>query len=206
MAILMLVNSLTTRNGMPDRLAGLLGREVAVHARGGARLAEQANPATRLGSATAAALGAGGVEALVLQEMSHGPATATGRFLESVARLAAMAREAGAVPVLYGTWAFGAGSAALGRLGLSPAEMHGAMQEAFGRAAQGCGVAVANVGAAFWEAGDGRGVGDGLLAPDGVHPSEAGSELAARVLAETLAGALGAAGGSAAGMGTSINT
>ena len=206
MAILMLGNSLTTRNGMPDRLAALLGREVAVHARGGARLAEQANPATRLGSATAAALGAGGVEALVLQEMSHGPATATERFLESVARLAAMAREAGAAPVLYGTWAFGAGSAALGRLGLSPAEMHGAMQEAFGRAAQGCGVAVANVGAAFWEAGDGRGVGDGLLAPDGVHPSEAGSELAARVLAETLAGALGAAGGSAVGMGTGINT
>lgn len=45
---------------MPDRLAALLGREVAVHARGGARLAEQANPATRLGAATAAALAAGG--------------------------------------------------------------------------------------------------------------------------------------------------
>lgn len=204
MAILMLGNSLTTRNGMPGRLAGLLGREVAVHARGGARLAEQANPATRLGSATAAALAAGGVEALVLQEMSHGPATATGRFLESVARLAAMAREAGAVPVLYGTWAFGTGSAALGRLGLSPAEMHAAMQAAFGSAERECGVAVADVGAAFWEAGDGRGVGDGLLAADGVHPSEAGSELAARVLARTLAGELG--GRSGVGLGTGIRT
>ncbi|WP_251158611.1 SGNH/GDSL hydrolase family protein [Caniella muris] len=191
MAVLMLGNSLTTRNGMPDRLAELLGREVAVHARGGARLAEQANPATRLGGATAAALAAGGVDALVLQEMSHGPVTATGRFLESVARLAAMAREAGAVPVVYGTWAFGAGSAALGRLDLSPAEMHGAMQAALGRAERECGVAVANVGAAFWEAGDGSAVGAGLLAADGVHPSEAGSELAARV----LAGALGERGG-----------
>ncbi|MEY8437398.1 SGNH/GDSL hydrolase family protein [Atopobiaceae bacterium 24-176] len=177
---------------MPTRLAGLLGREVAVHARGGARLAEQTNPATRLGAATAAALAAGGVEALVLQEMSHGPVSAPERFLESVARLAVMAREAGAVPVVYGTWAFGAGSAALGRLGLSPAEMHGAMQAAFGRAAQGCGVAVANVGSAFWEAGDGTAVGAGLLAADGVHPSEAGSALAASVLAEALAGALGA--------------
>lgn len=189
--ILMLGNSLTTRNGMPDRLAELLGREVAVHARGGARLAEQANPATRLGAATAAALAAGGVDALVLQEMSHGPVTATERFLESVARLAAMAREAGAVPVVYGTWAFGAGSAALGRLDLSPAEMHGAMQAALGRAERECGVAVANVGAAFWEAGDGGAVGAGLLASDGVHPSEVGSELAASVLAEMLAGALG---------------
>jgi len=184
--ILMLGNSLTTRNRMPDRLAALLGREVAVHARGGARLAEQANPATRLGAATAAALAAGGVDALVLQEMSHGPVTATGRFLESVARLAAMAREAGAVPVVYGTWAFGAGSAALGRLDLSPAEMHGAMQAALGRVERECGVAVANVGAAFWEVGDGGAVGAGLLAADGVPPSGAGSELAANVLAGTL--------------------
>lgn len=204
MAILMLGNSLTTRNGMPDLLAGLLGREVAVHARGGARLAEQTNPATRLGAATARALAAGGVDALVMQEMSHGPVSAPERFLESVARLAAMARDAGAAPVVYGTWAFGAGSAALGRLGLSPAEMHGAMQEAFGRAARECGVAVADVGAAFWEAGDGRGVGDGLLAADGVHPSEAGSELAARILARTLAGELG--GRSGDGPGTGIRT
>ena len=204
MAILMLGNSLTTRNGMPDLLAGLLGREVAVHARGGARLAEQTNPATRLGAATARALAAGGVDALVMQEMSHGPVSAPERFLESVARLAAMARDAGAAPVVYGTWAFGAGSAALGRLGLSPAEMHGAMQEAFGRAARECGVAVADVGAAFWEAGDGRGVGDGLLAADGVHPSEAGSELAASVLARTLAGELG--GRSGDGPGTGIRT
>lgn len=204
MAILMLGNSLTTRNGMPDLLAGLLGREVAVHARGGARLAEQTNPATRLGAATARALAAGGVDALVMQEMSHGPVSAPERFLESVARLAAMARDAGAAPVVYGTWAFGAGSAALGRLGLSPAEMHGAMQEAFGRAARECGVAVADVGAAFWEVGDGRGVGDGLLAADGVHPSEAGSELAARILARTLAGELG--GRSGDGPGTGIRT
>lgn len=60
------------------------------------------------------------------------------------------------------------------------------MQAALGRAERECGVAVANVGAAFWEAGDGGAVGAGLLAADGVHPSGAGSELAANVLAGTL--------------------
>lgn len=189
--ILMLGNSLTTRNGLPERLGELLGREVAVHARGGARLAEQTNPATRLGAATAEALASSGVDVLVMQEMSHRPASAPERFLASVERLAAMAREAGAEPVVYGTWAFGAESAALRRLGLSAAEMHAAMQDALRRAARECGVAVANVGAAFWERGDGAGVGAGLLASDGVHPSAAGSELAAQVLAETVRGLAG---------------
>ncbi len=56
MRILMLGNSLTSANHMPQTLAGLTGAEVISHTRGGARLSEQLNPKTRLGALTQAAL------------------------------------------------------------------------------------------------------------------------------------------------------
>ena len=59
MRILMLGNSLTTANGLPGLLSDCLDAEVVVHARGGARLAEHLNPATKLGARTAAAFAGG---------------------------------------------------------------------------------------------------------------------------------------------------
>ena len=56
MRILMLGNSFTAANDLPQRLARLTGAEVAAHTRGGARLAEQLNPQTELGARTLAAL------------------------------------------------------------------------------------------------------------------------------------------------------
>ena len=50
MRILMLGNSFTFTNNMPQMLAELTGAEVVHHTRGGARLSEQLNPNTRLGS------------------------------------------------------------------------------------------------------------------------------------------------------------
>ncbi len=52
MRILMLGNSFTFTNDMPQMLADLTGAEVVHHTRGGARLSEQLNPNTRLGSRT----------------------------------------------------------------------------------------------------------------------------------------------------------
>ena len=73
MRILMLGNSFTFTNNMPQMLAGLTGAEVVHHTRGGARLSEQLNPNTRLGSQTQAALQKEKWDYVVLQEMSHGP-------------------------------------------------------------------------------------------------------------------------------------
>ncbi|MFR6181223.1 MAG: hypothetical protein ACLUKH_22095 [Flavonifractor plautii] len=47
MRILMLGNSFTFTNNMPQMLAELTGAEVVHHTRGGARLSEQLNPNTR---------------------------------------------------------------------------------------------------------------------------------------------------------------
>lgn len=52
MRILMLGNSFTTANHMPDMLAELTGAEIVQHTRGGARLAEQLNPKTKMGKRT----------------------------------------------------------------------------------------------------------------------------------------------------------
>ena len=78
MRILMLGNSFTTANNLPQALASLTGAEVVCCARGGARLSEQLNSNTRLGSQTRAALQNEEWDYVVLQEMSHGPITAPG--------------------------------------------------------------------------------------------------------------------------------
>ena len=82
MRILMLGNSFISTNNMPQMLANLTGAKVVHHTRGGARLSEQLNPNTRLGSQTQAALQKEKWDYVVLQEMSHGPITAPKSFSE----------------------------------------------------------------------------------------------------------------------------
>ena len=79
MRILMLGNSLTAANHMLQKLAKLLGAEVFVHARGGARLAEQLNPETKMGARTVQAL-----QEYHYDYVVYGPATAPERYKDSV--------------------------------------------------------------------------------------------------------------------------
>ncbi|WP_242955369.1 hypothetical protein [Flavonifractor sp. An52] len=82
--ILMLGNSFTFTNHMPQMLAQLTGAEVVHHTRGGARLSEHLNLKTKLGALTQEALDKEHWDYVVLQEMSHGPITAPGSFFASV--------------------------------------------------------------------------------------------------------------------------
>ena len=106
MRILMLGNSFTFYNDMPSMLAELTGAEVIHHTRGGARLAEQLNPETQMGAKTLEALGKEAWDYVVLQEMSNGPITSRESFMNSVSALCEKIRAAGAVPILYATWAY----------------------------------------------------------------------------------------------------
>ena len=191
MRILMLGNSLTTAHGLPDTLARELGAEVLVHARGGARLAEHLNPKTKNGARTLAALapvGPGGEPAhplwdyVVLQEMSHAPATTPEAYARSAAALCALARGAGATPVIYATWAYREGSARLARLGLSYAQMHDLMHGSFVRVAAQNEAMLADACAAFYGAADPG----APYAPDAVDPSQMGTGVAASVLARAM--------------------
>ena len=182
MRILMLGNSLTTANGLPDKLAERLQAQVVVHARGGARLSEHLNPRTKLGAKTQAALRDLHWDYVVLQEMSNAPMRFPDRFQEAVRALCAAARGAGATPVLYSTWAYAPTCPKLAKLGVSAAAMHERMDEAARRAAEDAGALLADACGAFHVHADR----EALYAADGVHPSVAGTEVAVRAIADAI--------------------
>ena len=168
MRILILGNSLTFANDLPGMLAKLTGAQVVHHTRGGARLSEQLNPKTRLGAQTQAALSREHWDYVVLQEMSHGPFSSPDRFFASVEQLCAQIRAAGAVPVLYATWAYRKDCPKLAETCRTAARKNNAL--------------LADVGQRFYQLADTL----NLYAADGVHPSEAGSRLAAETIAAAI--------------------
>lgn len=188
MQILMLGNSFTSSHGLPQRLGQLTGAKVMVHARGGARLAEQLNPETKMGAMTLAALRDEQWDVVVLQEMSKGPLVSEARFRRSVSLLSGLAHAKGAVPIVFATWAYAPGSRRLSDTGLGYEEMAEALDAASRRAAAEAGAQVAPVGKAFLAQKDRS----SLYAADGRHASDAGAQLAAEVIALTIAQAVSA--------------
>lgn len=182
MRILMLGNSFTTANNLPQALASLTGAEVVCCARGGARLSEQLNSNTRLGSQTRAALQNEEWDYVVLQEMSHGPITAPRSFFSSVEGLCRQIRANGAVPILFATWAYQRGGAKLTAKGWDYNEMARTLSEAYHKAARENNTLIADVGRRFYELADTQ----ALYAADGVHPSELGSHIAAETIASVI--------------------
>ena len=182
MRILMLGNSFTSTNALPQRVAQLTGAEVVHHTRGGARLSEQLNPKTKLGGETQAALANEQWDYVVLQEMSHGPITSPKSFFSSVEKLCGQIRKNGAVPILYATWAYQKGGKKLEAKGWDYEKMAQRLSEAYHRAATENHALIADVGRRFWKLSDTQ----NLYAPDGVHPNEQGTCIAAETLAEVI--------------------
>ena len=182
MRILMLGNSFTFYNDMPAMLAELTGAEVIAHTRGGARLAEQLNRETQMGSKTCEALENETWDYVILQEQSHSPVTSKASFLKSVTALCEMSRHAGAVPVLYATWAYQKGSKVMEGMGMSYDEMSGQMSASYHEAAELNDALIADVGRKFYELADTV----ALYTEDGKHPTEEGSRIAAEILAEVI--------------------
>ena len=87
MRILMLGNSFTSANNLPQLIAKRTGADVVAHTRGGARLKEHLNPNTKMGAKTLAALEEEPWDFVILQEMSNGPITAKERFRDSAGDL-----------------------------------------------------------------------------------------------------------------------
>ena len=182
MRILMLGNSFTFVNNMPETLAQLTGAEVIHLTRGGARLAEQLNPATRMGGLTQAALQTERWDYVILQEMSNGPITAKENFLKNVGLLCEQIRAAGATPILYATWAYQRDGKQLASFGMDYDEMYRWMYASYHEAAEQNDALIADVGKKFYELADSQ----NLYAENGCHPNEAGSRIAAEVIAEVI--------------------
>lgn len=182
MRILMLGNSFTCANNMPSILADSTSAEVVQHTRGGARLAEQLNPNTKMGGMTQAALENEKWDYVILQEMSNGPITARESFLKNVRLLCEKIRSNGATPVLYATWAYQKDGKQLQAFGMDYDEMYREMYDAYHEAAEQNGALVADVGKRFYEIADQQ----GIFAEDGCHPNELGSQIVAQVITDVI--------------------
>lgn len=182
MRILMLGNSFIFTNDLPSLLADLTGAEVVSHTRGGARLAEQMNPKTKMGARTIKALETESWDFVILQEMSNAPATTREKFLQSASALCDKIRENGATPLFYATWAYKKDSDKMKSMAFSYEEMYRLMYDAYHEAAKENHALIADVGKAFYEESEKR----NLYAEDGCHPNLEGSKLAAKVIAEVI--------------------
>ena len=131
----MLGNSFTFANNMPDMLAQLTGAEVVHHTRGGARLAEQLNPKTKMGAKTLSALENEKWDFVILQEMSNAPITSKESFLNNTVLLCDKIRGIGAVPILYATWAYQRNGKKLESFGMDYDEMYQKLYDAYHEAA-----------------------------------------------------------------------
>ncbi len=180
--ILMLGNSFIFVNDLPSVLAELTDAEVVHHTRGGARLAEQLNPATKMGNLTQAALQNEKWDYVILQEMSKGPITSKESFLNNVSALCEQIRANGATPILYATWAYQKGSDQLASFGMDYDEMFRQLYASYHEAAEQTGALIADVGEKFYEMSKTQ----NLYAEDGFHPNEAGTRLAGETLAQVI--------------------
>ena len=171
MRMLLLGNSYTAALHLPEKLAEALSAEVVAHTRGGARLAEQLNEKTKLGSRTQKALKEEKWDYVILQEMSKGPVIYPERYLESVAKLSKQIKENGAVPVIYCTWAYQKDSPVMEKEPFSYEEMYQKLEAMCHQA---------DVGTVFFQAKE------NLYAQDGSHPNALGVEKIVEVLAQTI--------------------
>ena len=173
MRILMLGNSFTFVNDMPAMLAGLTGAEVVHHTRGGARLAEQLNPKTKMGAKTLEALEKERWDYVVLQEHAH-PFGPEEEFLNSATALNKMIREAGSTPVIYECWAK-----------KDEPELQDHMNQVHRHVAEEIGALIAPVGENWWTYKKSWPNLE-MYDADGAHASCAGSDFAAKLIWETI--------------------
>ncbi len=188
MRILMLGNSLTYYNDMPRLLADRTEAEVVAYTRGGARLAEHLDPESELGQKTLPALENETWDYVIMQEYSNGPILERGSFFKSVDQLCRLARRAGAEPVLYATWAYlpdHPGYQELDEDERTYEDMTSNLYSSYREIAEDNCALIAQVGWEFYRHYR-RGTEKELYDEDGLHPSLAGSELAAKMLARVI--------------------
>jgi hypothetical protein len=131
----------------------------------------------------------GGFSRVVLQGQSVEPLSGTDGFDGSGSALVNAAKEAGAIPVLYETWARNGGDAVYREAWSAgtPAAMQEALRDAYTRLAAASGARLAPVGEA-WQRVLAEHPAIPLFQADGSHPTEHGTYLAACVVYEILTG------------------
>ena len=140
-------------------------------------------------AATLAKISSGGWTHVVLQGQSVEPVAAFADFKQHALLLAGKVTQAKARPVMFQTWARKKGHAVYGYSwsGGNPAAMQKGLRDAYAAVAQASNGLVAPVGDA-WAAVIAANPAMELFSPDGSHPSERGTYLAACVFYARLTG------------------
>lgn len=125
---------------------------------------------------------------VVLQDQTIDPCVNPAQFHETVTRLCAQIRQAGAQPVLYGTWAYRPGSELLAENDTTYEAMRDGLDKAYRKAGEANDALMIPVGLLFDEAMR-RAPEIELYNPDCRHPSLAGSYLCAAAFDRFLLGA-----------------
>lgn len=179
--VLFLGNSYTSVNDLPDTLSRLAWSggqriEVAAQTPGGWTLLDHASS-----PATAGLLQSARWDYVVMQEQSEIPSVESFRLSEmypAVRRLVTMIRSAGAIPLLFVTWAHRAGWPQNGMLDY--VSMQAAIDDGYRAIAAELQVPMAPVGPAWLQVVR-QGSSPSLWQDDGSHPTGAGTYLAACV-------------------------
>ncbi len=177
--ILFIGNSFTYFHDLYKQAAEITGGYTVQSVVGGASLSDHLDPAKNAGKSTLALL-MEPWDYVVIQEQSSKPMREPEAFLADAAALCAMAREAGAKPVMYATWPYRKDSDKLKETGRTYGEMFIALTEAYHRAARDNGALIADVGTAFYNSGE------DLLEADSFHPNSKGTALAADIICRVI--------------------
>lgn len=189
LSVLFIGNSYTFYNDMPTAyfqvMANACGYDVQVTSvtKGAYTLEKFADPTDSYGKQVAQALSVPGTfDYVILQEQSARPAIDTvPQFYDGVRKLAALAREMGAQPVLYATWGREEGSDTLEKYSLTNESMTWKLAAAYGAIGAELDIPVMQAGLAFYDIyTNNRHI--GLYNTDHSHPSAVGSYLAAMML------------------------
>ena len=189
LSVLFIGNSYTFYNDMPvayfQVMANACGYDLQVASitKGAYTLEKFADPTDSYGKQVAQALSVPGTfDYVILQEQSARPAIDTvPQFYDGVRKLAALAREMGAQPVLYATWGREEGSDTLEKYSLTNESMTWKLAAAYGAIGAELDIPVMQVGLAFYDIYTNNHH-IGLYNTDHSHPSAVGSYLAAMML------------------------
>lgn len=186
-SVLFIGNSYTFYNDMPrvffETMAKTCGYDVNVTAitKGAYTLEQFADKNDDYGAKVARTLVPGAFDYVILQEQSMRPAIDTvPAFYDGVRKLAAMAREAGAQPVLYSTWGRKTGNSKLEEYNMTNESMTWKLAAAYSAIGAELDIPVMHVGLAFYDVFTSSNI--NLYNDDRSHPSAAGSYLAAMTL------------------------
>lgn len=180
--ILMVGNSFTRRNEMPEMLAELTDAEVVKYTYSGESLSTYSDSSTDRGARLRRIIKKKHWDYVIIQEKSAYPALRKKSFSKNATKLCNLIRSSGVTPLLYATWAYEKGSEKLHKTGLTYNQMYRQTSNSYHKVAIRNHALIADVGEAFFKSSRSR----KLYAPDGFHPNKEGSKLAA----ETIAGVI----------------